>query len=344
MLKKALFGVLLLFTGHTVTAQQLDSYLTVDSLQVGDRFTYGLVLDRDRDYDNVIYPDSLDFGADLELLSVKHYRPNPYTDSLVYHLQFFAMEDVMLPPLEVKLIDSGDTVRVATPQELITFYSALDGDSFKPMKPIFAFAAVLWPWILGGALVLAVGYLLYRRFGKDSSSSEPTPSYKPKPFANPLKQLEQELHALKQDDTLREQRDFKTFYSRLGDAVRSYYEQLYNIPALESTTRELDRSLNQLMVDTELTRLTRELLREADMVKFAKYTPTLDEAYKALDKGEAFLEMARKIDGSRIQRLAQEHNRREQMRRSEHEGRPAMEQDTELGQQSEPNNKQEAAV
>jgi len=51
---------------------------------------------------------------------------------------------------------------------------------------------------------------------------------------------------------------------------------------------------------------SRIVLNEADMTKFAKFKPTLDQSWKAYNEGLLFLERAKIVDSARIQRIKNE--------------------------------------
>ena len=85
------------------------------------------------------------------------------------------------------------------------------------------------------------------------------------------------------------------------------YEELYNIPALESTTREVLRFLDAFGVDHEMIQSTRSVLNKSDMVKFAKYEPTLDNAWHCYGDAMDFVNRAKLIDASRIARKKAEY-------------------------------------
>ena len=71
----------------------------------------------------------------------------------------------------------------------------------------------------------------------------------------------------------------KEYYSELTEIVRGYIERELKVPALENTTDEVLEMINTFkkseLVDTskETIDKLRDLLREADLVKFAKSKP-----------------------------------------------------------------------
>jgi len=316
-----LAGIFILILSCSLRAQQLTEYVQVDSLTVGDTFTYTLTLSKDREYDDIIFPDSAAFANPFELRSQERHRVSDFKDSLIYHLQFFGTEDHTIPPLEVRLINEADTTVLQTNPVPIAFKTVLQSEEeeFRPLKPIFNFAAAWWPYILAFLLLLAAGgylYYLYKEKGLEPSEPEVQQEYSPTPFQDPLNRLKNILSQLK-GYSLTSENDFKVFYINLGDAIREYFEDLYHIPALESTSREILYELERRSVDEELIEKTKEVLREADMVKFAKFTPTEAQAKKALQKADAFLKRAKEVDKPRIDHLRRKHHQENERKRRE---------------------------
>jgi len=301
------FGIAL---AHSVQAQNLKEFTTVDSLKVGDTFDYSITLNRDKQYNDIIFPDSADFGAAFEIRSRQRYKVSSFKDSVYYKLQFFGTSDTTIPPLAVHLVQQNDTTTLYTNPIPIAFKSILakNDDSLRPLKPIFEFAAAWWPYILGFIILVVAAYYAYQYYLKQQEKEAPSESetFEPQPFVNPIKELQKSIKQLDRME-FSSQEDFKKFYIDLGDAIRQYFETLYNIPALESTSRELLDMLKAGSIDDNLVADTRAVLQEADMVKFAKFTPTTDQADRALKKAYNFLERARDVDGARIEHLRRKH-------------------------------------
>jgi len=85
---------------------------------------------------------------------------------------------------------------------------------------------------------------------------------------------------------LPEKRKFKEFYDTVSDTLRKYLEEELGIPALEMTTSELSQTIEQYPFKDDLM----ELLREADLVKFAKISLSPAQAYMFLTKARHVLE------------------------------------------------------
>lgn len=291
-------------------AQNLTEIAAFDSLKVGDTFDYSITLDREREYDEINFPDSTNFGSEFEIRSRKQFKASTYKDSVAYNLQFFGTGDTVIPRLPVLLIHDQDTTVLYTKPVPVTFSSVLakEDENFRPLKPIFEFARSWWPYILGILIFAVIIYYLYQYYIRKQEEEEPKPAatFTPAPFVNPLKVYQKSIKKLENAE-LSDREDYKAFYIDLGDAIRQYYESLYNLPALESTSRELLMMLKNGSIDENLINETRAVLQEADMVKFAKFRPTKEQAERALEKAYNFLERAREIDGPRIEHLRRKH-------------------------------------
>lgn len=305
MLLRPLFtGVLLIIFSAGISAQQVRSSLSSDTVSVGDIFSYSILLQLDDEYDKVIYPDTVNFPPSLEFRGKQQFRLSSFTDSTAFHFQFFANDDVTISELPLQLISDGDTTTLYTNAVTLHFRSLLaESDStFRPMKPIYDFPRAWWPWIL--AVIAAAAFLIWWfRFRKKPEPAKDEPETVYVPFLNPLDELEESLLKIRQEYNPAETGDFKTYYSMISDSIRKYYEDLYKIPALESTSRELLRYLEAYGADKEMTDATRSVLLQSDLVKFAKFLPTIDDSQKVYQHAMDFLDRAKTADSTRISRM-----------------------------------------
>src|SRR5699024_4736138 len=204
------------------------------------------------------------FKEDFELRSHKRFQPTDFKDSLRYQLQFWGVSNTQIPALPVMLVAGTDTTVVYTEAIPIYFQSVIEKEDAElhPLKPIFDFAAAWWPYLLGLLLLLAVIGIIYYYFNKEQEEAppaEPQPSFQPQPFLTPLRELENDLRQL-EEVTLKSPKQFEDYYISLGDAIRRYFERMYDIPALESTSREIIRALQSQAIDQRLIKQTRVVL------------------------------------------------------------------------------------
>lgn len=304
-----------------IQAQNVYNQALVDTLAIGDVIDYSIIINRDRDYSSILLPDSTEFGEQFLLRSVQRFRLNDYKDSVYYQLQFFGTESGFIPNVPVGFVEKTDTSYVLVDKVPFEYRSSIDSeeDPLRPYKPIFDFARN-WLLIIVLTLLLVIAvYYAYKLMKKraeerpkEESASEEIPT-----FLNPLDVLESSLVRLGESKALRTG-SYKEFYVKLSGAIRQYFERAYQIKALEETTRDIIRDLDAKMMDKEIISLTRTILREADMVKFARFQPTLDAAHNALDQARLFVKRARMVDRSLLERMRKEHEQKFQ--RSDGEG------------------------
>ncbi len=128
-----------------------------------------------------------------------------------------------------------------------------------------------WHWLAGGAVVaglLAWGTMWYVRRRRTPKSVVAV--------AEPAKPLHvRTLLALEEVDKkkLWQQGLVKDYHSAVTDILRGYIEDRFQVPALESTTDDLLGILRMSSMGAAQREQLANLLRMADMVKFAKWTP-----------------------------------------------------------------------
>ncbi len=133
-------------------------------------------------------------------------------------------------------------------------------------------------YILSIVLVLIIGGLIYwwiNRKQKKNLTEEDL-------YKTPLEKVLKELHLL-DEKRLIANGSIKAYYSELTDIVRDYTEEIFEIPAKESTSSELIQHLFRVTQDKKvnisrsmINRLN-SVLKNADLVKFAKMEPAISE-------------------------------------------------------------------
>jgi hypothetical protein len=138
-----------------------------------------------------------------------------------------------------------------------------------------------------GAIALVVGALLAWLIGRWLKRPKPVPP--PPPPRPPWEVALESLHDLRHAALTREGR-YAEHFDRVSDVVRRYLGDRYGFDGLESTTREM---LGELRATTPRIPVLSEIerfLRQADLVKFARLTPTEPECVNALSEAEQIIE------------------------------------------------------
>jgi hypothetical protein len=293
-----------------LSAQSITAELSADSIRAGEAFELRFTIDRGGVFDGFLAPDSSAWGDFLEFRGMRKVSAVSGRDSLIVSLQFFGTKDTLITPKRFALV-GADTLFLESPSVPIAFKSIVPGDDadLQPLKPIYDFAQAWWMWILLAALLAAIGAYAYLRWKKRPVPVVAAPVVVERaPFINPLDVLKTQLEELKRRDLVH-QHDIKTYYSDLGDILRRYIEDAHDIPALESTTGELRAAFKNRGLHSELASPCLTILEEADMVKFAKFTPTAAAADACHKQARAFADAATRLDHFRIQLKRDEHER-----------------------------------
>lgn len=107
---------------------------------------------------------------------------------------------------------------------------------------------------------------------------------------NAMKKIEE----VKSDKSWRVDGDNKRYYTELTDILREYLYERYGVNATEMTTPEIVEHMNKV-ADKERIQELREILEVADLVKFAKLTPAMNENDRNLMAAVEFIEKTKDI-------------------------------------------------
>lgn len=277
------------------TAQGLGlSSFHPDSILIGDHVSLKLSLTLPKESHLIAMPTLPDKFGKIEVL-----RTGP-VDSVVneneviyeqrYQITCFDSGFYALP-LWYAQIYNGKTAQkdsVAIRPSFLYVNTIAGVDTTKPFKSIFEikvesapdFFTKLRETIVRNLVVLAIilivfllalgvliWYLFFRKNKNKKNSLPPEPPHDK--AIRRLKELEQA--------SLWEQKEYKLYYSKLSDVLKTYLDEVCDMPAQEMTTRDLlhaiKRNNNWRRIHGEL----RQILSHADLAKFAKSVPTNEE-------------------------------------------------------------------
>ena len=144
-------------------------------------------------------------------------------------------------------------------------------------------------WSLLGIAVILAGIWFFRRYRKNK------PLFvQPKEVIPPYVKAIRSLDEIKASKLYQSER-VKEYYTRLTDTVRQYLDDEFQIPAMEQTSLETVRAMEQSkMIDTREREKLKDILECADFVKFAKMTPFQDENARYLDAAYEFVNSTNK--------------------------------------------------
>ena len=297
--------LLILFLNSNRTFAQVSSRVDTTSIRIGEQFNYEIEVDRIND---VRLPK---FETDsLNRVGLVSSKIDSLKNRLIvkYTLTSFDSGQYVLPGQEVYVRDK----RFLTDPVTIDVGTVPVDTVKQPMHHIkniksepYLFSDYLnYFWGLIVALII-IGLILYFML-RDKPTHEEIIERIP-----PFDRAKQRLQELDQKNLI-EQNRIKLYYVELTDIVRTFIEREMNIPALESTTDELIETItdfnrsSKLNIPGETLKKLQRLLQEADLVKFAKMKPLLNEIELHRQDAETVIDIMHPAQEAKIQREKEE--------------------------------------
>jgi hypothetical protein len=174
-------------------------------------------------------------------------------------------------------------------------FKQLQLNDIKPVqKPAFVWTDYLWIlWIVLGLilLLLLIGLIIVLVLRKKNKGYFFTPPQVLPPHVRAL----QELDKLRAGKIWQQGRE-KEFYTKITDILRVYMFERYRINAMEMTSGEILVEIRKRSEEDSIYNNLVQILSVADMVKFAKHKPYMDENDLSLMNAYFFVNQTREPD------------------------------------------------
>lgn len=281
----------LMVTGVAQAAPTIQLRTSADpkEITIGDRVTFSITVQFSTGITPLPIDPKIDLGS-FELLDYLALNPKKLTESsqsqtTKFILTTFSTGTHTIPSVPLTFQVAGEGIQQGeTPGIDIIVKSVIEdydpNSGLKPLKPFYNFRSYFWLWLTLTILIFAGLIFALIRWIRIKRGLKPKPGPPPRP---PEEIIWDEINALEDSDLL-ENGEIKEFYSRLSTAIRAYLEDRAHIPALDRTTAELLREFKQRKLEPELLTLLKSFFEFGDLVKFAKFVPTSEEALNDLDK------------------------------------------------------------
>ncbi len=270
--------------------------VTPDTLLVGDRIHCTIqITNPDQEVASVVWGDGVDSLSvrTFELVSSKHISSSllhgQSREKFELELAAFGTGQQFLPPFTVALHDSKGNItkKIVYKPSTTVFVRALTDSTMRdlrpvkpPLKPPIPLLLIM-PLILGvfgvGGLVLLLLFMLKRVVRKSAEKVDSGQVAQRK-----LRKLGSNLSAGMPPHEC---------YEELSNIMRSFLESHYRIRALEAVTQEIERDLKKLGVAGFESIMN--LLKQADLVKFADIRPDVEESRQSLHKASEVIRSTR---------------------------------------------------
>ncbi len=262
--------------------------LEKDNIIIGDQITFSLQIDKNKGKD-IRFPifendsiQGLEIIERFEIESVdkgkrlrQSYIITSFEDSLflIKPLKFIVDgKEFKTNPLRLQVSnfqpDSAFISKIDTTQQIPIVDIKPQMETPMTFKEFFI---RFWLYILI-LILIVVSYFLIKYIIRKRKADQPL-FFKPKPKIPAHIPALANLEILKKNQ-LHKQNDLKPFYTELSTIVRTYIEDRFNVPAMESITAEIINDFNKTeFAGEDMNSKLKDLLSLADMVKFAKDEP-----------------------------------------------------------------------
>jgi hypothetical protein len=274
---KRLLYILFLFT-TSLFAQKVTTSIDSTKKKIGAEFKLTLKTDVDT-FSKVKFPNGKFFGnlEVLESYKIDTIRNgNRYELIKKYGLTQFDSGKYLIPKLPViingkKVFSDSIKIEISDVKVDTLKQKMYDIKNIIPVKSEFG---NWWIYLLIVIVLIVIGFFIYRFIKKKKTEEKPVVIE----FKSPIEKATTLLQQLEKKE-LWQKGEIKNYYSELTDIARNYIEEEIQIPAMESTTSELIEGLRnaakqkKLKLSSETVENLEKVLRQADLVKFAKVKP-----------------------------------------------------------------------
>ena len=274
---KKLLYILLLFT-TSLFAQKVTTSIDSTKKKIGAEFKLTLKTDVDT-FSKVKFPNGKFFGnlEVLESYKIDTIRNgNRYELIKKYGLTQFDSGKYLVPKLPViingkKVFSDSIKIEISDVKVDTLKQKMYDIKNIIPAKSDFG---NWWIYLLILLGLAVIGYFVYRFIKKKKTEEKPVVVE----YKSPIEKATSLLQQLEKKE-LWQKGEIKNYYSELTDIARNYIEEEIQIPAMESTTSELIEGLRnaakqkKLKLSAETVENLEKVLKQADLVKFAKVKP-----------------------------------------------------------------------
>ena len=269
--------ILFFLISTSLFAQKVTTSIDTTRNKIGDEFTLTLKTSFNKS-EKVTFPNASYFGL-LEVIQSYKIDTIKNNDNyeLVkkYGLTQFDSGKYTIPSLKILIngkpvFSDSINVEVSNVKVDTLRQKMFDIKSIQSAKS----QSTWWIYVFVGLLVTALiilGIWLYKKYKNRPKQQEIV-------YKSPIEKATSLLQLLENKE-LWQQGEVKEYYSQLTDIVRTYIEEEIQIPAMESTTSELILSLKKtasqkkMKLSPETLKNLEKVLKQADLVKFAKVKP-----------------------------------------------------------------------
>jgi len=277
---KFLFG-LSLFICTNLYAQTISVGVSTDTTDylVGDYIHYQIKVVAKKDI-KLIQPFLPDTLKQVELISTETpvRTEDEKSQTIIYPFILAGYDSVtaVIPSVDVVYRTTKDTIlRKIETDPLIVNVHTVPVSTAEEIKDVKSPLSIPldWKWILFWIVIAIIAILVGRYFYKRYQAKKAGLPIEKKIIRIPAHV--KALTALENlaNEQLWQKGRIKDYHSKITEIIRTYFEERFELPALELTTSESMQKLGQIKEAENIRGITYDFLSNADLVKFAKFQP-----------------------------------------------------------------------
>jgi hypothetical protein len=313
-MRKLIFSILIFFALlFNVKGQDIKVTASFDTsrIYIGDQIEFKITIDQPADLQLAIvsFKDSL--IKNIEILSGPAIDTTKRDGRTIiehnYLITSFDTGRYQLPPVYVETKSDNDVKRFYSDYTFLEVVrtditppdNAQIFDIIAPYKAPIGLGEIL-PWLLALLLAAMLAYLgirLYKKYSRQKTVDETIEELPDPAHIIAFRELEK----LKAEE-LWQHGEIKLYYTILTEILRQYLENRFGVNSLELTTDEtLTMLLRSGFKKDKNYKQLKNILEEADMVKFAKYNPVAADNETCFQEAWNFIDATKHIDNENLE-------------------------------------------
>lgn len=282
MVKRVMkYFFLLLLLSINLSAQSISVLASIDSSDylVGDYINYTLEIRAESNIEltTPIIRDSLKKVEIIKEMSPLFKDEETIKVSTFgYIISYYDSASITIPPIAVRYkIQGVNEEKIALSNPVTFTVHTMQVEQQADIKDVKEPLTIPLDWkfilliVLIALIVIAAAYYMYRRYKKKKAEQ---------PVKKKIIKIPAHVRALTALDNLENEKLWqkgmvKEYHSNITGIIRGYFEERFNLPALELTTSEQMQQLKRVSSAENILSMTNEFLNNADLVKFAKFIP-----------------------------------------------------------------------
>jgi hypothetical protein len=275
-----IFLVSLLIFCAELAAQPVSALASVDSSDylVGDYINYTLEIRAEKTLE-IIAPLVRDSLKEIEIINELEPSIVETEDSklIIYEftISYYDSGSVTISPIPIQFKTSGNDEQTVLSNSVTFTVHTIPVDQQAEIKDVKEPLTIPLDWgiiiliALIALIVIVIAVYFYLRRKKKKAAL---------PVKKKIIKIPAHVKALTALDELKSEQlwqkgKVKEYHSKITGIVRSYFEERFNLPALELTTTEQMQQLKNVYAAEIILDKTNQFLNNADLVKFAKFIP-----------------------------------------------------------------------